>query len=101
MSAAPVSRASASGASGWSAASRCNGMLAGDVTSATVPWAKVNPVIAPQVLRLTSAVACDHDGLLLLTVRVGSPPSLGSLGVRQGLEDLLHLRVGGDACIMD
>src|SRR5690348_6673301 len=76
-------------------------MLAGDVTSATVPWAKVNPVIAPQVLRLTSAVACDQDGLLLLTVRVGSPPSLGSLGVRQGLEDLLHLRVAGIAGVLE
>src|SRR5690348_1602301 len=106
VSAVPVSRASASGASasgasGWSAASRCSGMLAGDVTSATVPWAKVNPVIAPQVLRLTSAVACDQDGLLLLTVRVGSPPSLGSLAVRQGLEDLLHLRVAGVAGILE
>src|SRR5437763_12543287 len=58
-------------ASGCSAASRCGGMLTGEVTSATVPWAKVNPVIAPQVLRLTSAVACGQDGLLLLTVRVG------------------------------
>src|SRR5512146_1216692 len=71
VSAALASAALASGAAGWSAASRCSGMLVGDVTSATVPWAKVNPVIAPQVLRLTSAVACDQDGLLLLTVRVG------------------------------
>src|SRR5690242_8132300 len=76
-------------------------MLAGDVTSATVPCAKVNPVIAPQVLRLTSAVACDQDGLLLLTVRVRFPPSLGSLAVRQGLEDLLHLRVAGVAGVLE
>jgi hypothetical protein len=46
--------------SSWS--SRWTGMLAGDVTSATVPRAKVNPVIAPQVDRLTSAVACCHAG---------------------------------------
>ena len=76
-------------------------MLAGDVTSATEPWAKANPVIAPQVLRLTSAVACDQDGLFLLTVRVGSPPSLGSLAVWQGLEDLLHLRVAGVVGVLE
>jgi hypothetical protein len=40
-------------------------MDAGDVISATVPWAKVNPVIAPHVLRLTSAVACCHAGFLM------------------------------------
>jgi hypothetical protein len=39
-------------------------MLVGDVISATVPWVKENPVIAPQVLRLTSAVACCHVGFL-------------------------------------
>jgi hypothetical protein len=48
-------------------------MLVGDVTSATVPWAKVNPVIAPQVLRLTSAVACCHVGFF--TEGTESPPS--------------------------
>ena len=32
-------------------------MRVGDVISATVPWAKENPVIAPHVLRLTRAVA--------------------------------------------
>ena len=41
--------------------------------SATVAWAKVNPVTAPQVLRLTSAVACCHVGFF--TVCTGSPPS--------------------------
>src|SRR5579862_7478932 len=38
-------------------------MLVGDVRSATVPCAKANPVMAPQVLRLISAVACCHLGL--------------------------------------
>jgi hypothetical protein len=40
-------------------------MLAGDVRSATVAWVKVNPVIAPQVLTLTSAVACCQAGFLI------------------------------------
>jgi hypothetical protein len=39
-------------------------MLVGEVRSATVPWAKANPVMAPQVLRLIRAVACCHLGFL-------------------------------------
>jgi hypothetical protein len=39
-------------------------MLVGEVRSATVPCAKANPVMAPQVLRLISAVACCHLGFL-------------------------------------
>jgi hypothetical protein len=39
-------------------------MLVGDVMSAAVPCAKEIPVIAPHVLRLTSAVACCHVGFL-------------------------------------
>ena len=39
-------------------------MLAGDVMSATVPWATVKPVIAPHVPRLTSAVARCHVGFV-------------------------------------
>ena len=35
------------GEAGVASAIKWAGMLAGDVSSATVPWAKVNPVIAP------------------------------------------------------
>ena len=52
------------GPAGVSRASRWAGRLAGDVTSATVPWANVRPVIVPQVLRLTSAVVCCHVGFV-------------------------------------
>jgi hypothetical protein len=43
------------------------GIRVGDVISSTVPWAKANPVIAPHVLRLTSAVACCQVGFVLGT----------------------------------
>src|SRR5712691_3408310 len=49
---------------GLSRASRWTGIRVGDVISSTVPWAKANPVMAPHVLRLTSAVACCHVGFL-------------------------------------
>src|SRR5215467_9614599 len=39
------------------------GRLAGDRRSAAVCGTKENPVIAPPALRLTSAVACCHQGL--------------------------------------
>src|SRR5712691_6586403 len=78
-------------------------MLVGDVMSATVPRAKVNPVIAPQVLRLTSAVACRHVGFFTectesppspLQVCVPGPESMSLLArVRHGLEDGLYPRV--------
>src|SRR5271156_977825 len=73
-------------------------MLVGDVISATVPWVKENPVIAPQVLRLTSAVACCHVGFLAKFT--GSPSSTISValylllaGTWQGLQDGLDLRI--------
>ena len=52
------------GAAAFLSAIRLTGMRVGDVISPTVPWAKANPVIAPQVLRLTSAVACCQVGFL-------------------------------------
>src|SRR6516225_7411088 len=55
-------------------------MLAGDVISATVPRAKVNPVIAPQVLRLTSAVACCHVGFFTEGMESTSLPGSPDLG---------------------
>jgi hypothetical protein len=58
---------------GWSRASRWAGMLAGDVTSAIVPWANVKPVIVPQVLRLTSAVVCCHVGFVLTSPGAAGP----------------------------
>src|SRR5947199_6576799 len=98
-----------SGLAGLSRATSLTGIRVGDVISSTVPWAKANPVMAPHVLRLTSAVACCPVGFL----RGGtdSPPfssafgraasGLGALSlvsgsllhVRQGLENRLDLRV--------
>ena len=54
------------------------GIRVGDVMSSIVPWAKANPVIAPHVLRLTSAVACCHVGFL--TGCTKSPSSTFRLG---------------------
>ena len=65
----------AAGAAGLLDASRRTGRPAGDVRSDTVPWARENPVIAPHVLRLTSAVACCHLGFL--TECTDSPSFLG------------------------
>src|SRR5690349_1109354 len=50
------------GLAGLSRAISLTGIRVGEVISSTVPWAKANPVIAPHVLRLTSAVACCHVG---------------------------------------
>src|ERR1700689_3979961 len=83
-------------------------MLVGDVISATVPWVKENPVIAPHVLRLTSAVACCQVGFL--TECIESPSSAAACGSylptclayvvsvplagpRQRLQDRLDLRI--------
>ena len=96
-------------------------MLVGDVISATVPWAKENPVIAPHVLRLTRAVACCHVGFL--TGRTKSPSSTISLGIlsdwdligagncscpagslastRQRMEDGLDLRIAGITGVLE
>src|ERR1700730_16304420 len=52
------------GLAGFLSASKWIGIRVGDVISSTVPWVKANPVIAPHVLRLTSAVACCHVGFL-------------------------------------
>src|ERR1700722_20174019 len=51
-------------------------MALGEVRSAAVPCAKASPVIAPAVLKLTSAVACCHRGLRVNCT--GSPPSADS-----------------------
>ncbi len=50
-------------------ASRLSGILVGEVRSAAAFGTKVNPVIAPPALRLTSAVACCHQGLLAVAKR--------------------------------
>src|SRR5271166_2882399 len=97
------------GLAGLLSASKWTGIRVGDVISPTVPWAKANPVIAPQVLRLTSAVACCHVGFLTgctespsSTCRLGyvglrgppvSPFSAPSACARQGLENRLDLRI--------
>jgi hypothetical protein len=67
------------GVAGVSGAIKWTGMLAGDVMSATVPWAKVNPVIAPQVLRLTSAVACCQAGFFTECTQITSFPGPGNV----------------------
>src|SRR2546430_7338308 len=74
-----------SGLAGMSRAMSLTGIRVGDVISSTVPWAKANPVIAPHVLRLTSAVACCQVGFL--KGGTDSPPfswSLGRGGVGMG-----------------
>src|ERR1700730_2404762 len=98
---------------GLSRAISLTGIRVGEVTSSTVPWAKANPVIAPHVLRLTSAVACCQVGFLSVCFLWGgtdSPPFSSAFGpgvgkcalssvsgslphVRQRLEDRLDLRV--------
>src|SRR5256714_13156358 len=97
------------GLAGLSRAISLTGIRVGEVISSTVPCAKANPVMAPHVLRLTSAVACCQVGFL----RGGtdSPPfscasrraasglrALSSVSgslphVRQRLENRLDLRV--------
>ena len=47
-------------------------MLVGEVRLAAGPWATENPVIAPAVLRLTSAVACCHRAFLVDCTRAAS-----------------------------
>jgi hypothetical protein len=44
-------------------------MLVGDVRSPTAPGTNENPVMAPPVLRLTSAVTCCHNGLAAMLIR--------------------------------
>src|SRR5689334_18650361 len=102
------------GLAGLSRAISLTGIRVGEVISSTVPWAKANPVIAPHVLRLTSAVACCHVGFLSVGFLWGgtdSPPFSSAFGpggvgkcalssvsgslphVRQRLENRLHLRI--------
>src|ERR1700751_4290594 len=99
---------------GLSRAISLTGIRVGEVISSTVPWAKANPVIAPHVLRLTSAVACCQVGFLSIGFPRGgtdSPPFSSACGpggvgkcalssvsgslphVRQRLEDRLNLRI--------
>jgi hypothetical protein len=67
-------------------------MLVGDVISATVPWVKESPVIAPHVLRLTSAVACCQVGFL--TGCTESPSFTASRGMSFPADRLVRLLAG-------
>jgi hypothetical protein len=52
---------------GWPACRKASNrmcMPVGEVRSAAALGTKVNPVIAPLALKLTTAVACCHSGLL-------------------------------------
>src|SRR5512142_2082655 len=98
-----------SGLAGLSRATSLTGIRVGEVISSTVPWAKANPVIAPHVLRLTSAVACCQVGFLkggTDSPSFSSAFGQGGVGkgalssvsgslphVRQRVEDRLDLRV--------
>ena len=62
----------AAGLAGWLDASSLTGMPVGEVRSAAVPWVTENPVMAPAVLRLTSAVACCHRVFLVDCTRTAS-----------------------------
>src|ERR1700722_11440415 len=55
-------------------ASRWSGTLVGEVIVVAAPGMKLNPVITPPVLTVTSAVACCHHGLL--TERTGTTSPL-------------------------
>src|SRR5262249_19807360 len=57
-----VASSGAAGLTDFSRAIKRIGMLVGVVRSATVPGTNENPLIAPPVLRLTSAVTCCHKG---------------------------------------
>jgi hypothetical protein len=74
---------------GFVTSSKCAGMLVGDVISATVPWVKESPVIAPHVLRLTSAVACCQVGFL--TGCTESPTSTAARGMSFPAEWFMRL----------
>src|SRR6266403_4495853 len=70
-----------SGLAGLSRATSLTGIRVGEVISSTVPWAKANPVIAPHVLRLTSAVACCQVGFLSVGLLSVGFLSVGFLSV--------------------
>src|SRR5580704_5250938 len=86
--------------------STCTGRLVGEVISPTVPCASEKPVIAPQVLRLTSAVACCQlaflaERTLITSFPVAGPPRRaapvsGSASARcrpgDRPQNVLHLR---------
>src|ERR1700761_5691619 len=63
----------APGCAACSRASRCTGTLVGEVIVAAAPGTKLNPVITPPVLTVTSAVACCHHGLLTACMSTTSP----------------------------
>src|SRR5882724_6838272 len=68
------------GCAACSRASRCSGTLVGEVMVAAAPGTKLNPVITPPVLTVTSAVACCHHGFL--TERTGTTSPLRRLHSR-------------------
>jgi hypothetical protein len=55
-------------------------MLVGEVIVAAAPGTKLNPVMTPPVLTVTSAVACCHHGFL--TGRTGTSSPLRRLHSR-------------------
>src|SRR5260370_4257726 len=102
------------GLTGRLSAIRWTGIRVGDVMSSTVPWAKANPVIAPHVLRLTSAVACCHVGFLTgctritffrVPARIAGPVGAGGLPFPplaravQALEDRPHPRLANGVSV--
>src|SRR5215475_9464369 len=62
------------GCAACSKASRCSGTLVGEVIVVAAPGTKLNPVITPPVLTVTSAVACCHHGFLTERTGTTSPP---------------------------
>ena len=77
----PTARSpSVPGCAACSSASRCSGTLVGEVIVAAAPGTKLNPVITPPVLTVTSAVACCHHGFL--TERTGTTSPLRRLQSR-------------------
>src|ERR1700740_1610311 len=72
---------SAPGRAACSRASRWSGTLVAEVIVAAAPGTKLNPVITPPVLKVTSAVACWHHGFL--TGRTGTTSPLRGLHSRR------------------
>src|SRR5215467_2875480 len=82
----PASGESA-GAAAFSSASRWTGTAVGEVIVAAAPGTKVNPVIAPPVLTVTSAVACFHHGFLTDCTETSSP----SRGYRPDVRSVVRI----------
>src|SRR5258708_21728227 len=111
-----IASSEAAGLADFSSAIKRMGMLVGVVRSATGPGTNENPVIAPPVLRLTSAVTCCHSGLPAGLISsphlrchaavapdrfVDTPRLLGRPRTCKLPEDRLDLRIAGVVRVLE